>query len=199
MLVKEKQDGQSPTSRDCPPPILQSSTETIGSSQDQPDISSLGNIVGGKPRAKRQVPHDDGVVGVVFDNGDGQHEFEAPIKLVEKRILVNISIAMDSGLGSSHQEIYQLQVAVPLPEKKKISEKFYSYDVGAKDEGFLVVESPEKLMLLNESLFTIDDMTTTRDDSLSPDTIDAQSTLEFDDFIASSTSLPWLEGLRELT
>ena len=125
VLVKEKQDGQSPHSRDCPPPIL-SSTETVASSQDQPEISSLGNSVGGKKTRTKRQAHEDGVVDVVFDNGDG-HEFDPPVKLVEKRILVNISIAMDSGLGSAHQEIYQLQVAVPLPEEKKM---FYAYDVG---------------------------------------------------------------------
>lgn len=197
VLVKEKQDGQSPTSRDCPPPILQSSTETVASSLDQSDISLLGNIVGGKQRSKRQT-HDDGVVGVVFENGDDQHEFEAPVELVEERILVNISIAMDNGLGSTNHKIYQLQVAVPLLEKKK-SEKFYSYDVGVKDEGFIAVEPLEKLMLFNESMITINDVTTTYEDSFTSDTFDETSTVKLDDFITSSTSFPWLEGLRELT
>lgn len=200
VLVKEKQDGQSPISRDCPPPILQSSTETAASSQDQPDISSLGNIVGGKRRAKREAPHEDGVVDVVFDNGDGQHEFEEPVRIVEKRILVNISIAMDSGLGSSHQQIYQLQVAVPLPEEKsqKMSGEFYSYNVGAKDEAFVVVESPEKLLILNETSVTNNDLAPTTDDSSSTDTIDESFSMEFDDFITSSTSYPQLEGLKQL-
>lgn len=186
VLVKEKQDGQSPTARDCPPPILQSSTETAAASQDQPEISSsLGNSIGGKSgRVKRQT-HEAGLVDVVFDGGDG-HEFNAPNAMVEKRILVNISIAMDSGRGSLHQDVYQLQVAVPLPQVQR-SENFYAYDV----DGIL---KAEELMAANEtSQQPSDDPFATSDDSSTADPTDESSSTDFDDFITSS---PNAEGLR---
>lgn len=185
VLVKEKQDGQSP-SRDCPPPIL-SSTDTVGSPQDQPEISSLGNSVGGKKGRKKRQAHEEGVVDVVFDNGDG-HEFDPPVKLVEKRILVNISIGMDSGLGSSQKEVYQLQVAIPLPEESK---KFYAYDVGEHDADVNV-----ELDKLNETtLFQTEgflyDFSATPDDFSTSFPSDESSTS--DDIITSST---YPEGLK---
>jgi hypothetical protein len=127
VLVKEKQDGQG----GCPPPILHSSsTETVASSQDQPEISSsLGNSVGGKKRKKRQA-HDD--VDVVFD-GVGHDEQNKPREIVDKRILVNISIVLDGGTGSTKQEIYKFQVAVPLP-KDKMQSDFYTYNFGNFEE-----------------------------------------------------------------
>lgn len=173
VLVKEKQDGLSP-SRDCPPPILHSSTETAASSQDQPEISSLGNSVGGKKSRSKRQAHGDGFFDVVFENGDG-HEREPPVRLVEKRILVNISIAMDKGLGSMQQQVYQLQVAVPLPKKETKSPMFYAYDVGeSATEGEKVVETSEA----------------TTDDSITNDS----STTTFDDFITSSTDAEGLEN-----
>lgn len=188
MLVKEKQDGQSPPSRDCPPPIL-SSTETVASSQDQPEISSsLGNSVGGKKGRKKRQAHEDGVVDVVFDNGDG-HEFDPPVKLVEKRILVNISIAMDGGLGSKHQEIYQLQVAVPLPEENK---KFYAYDVGVNSDADVAVDFDkinETTLLQSEGFLY--DFSPTTDFNISSYSSDESSTS--DDLITSST---YPEGLK---
>lgn len=199
VLVKEKQDGLSPSMRDCPPAILQSSsTETVASSQDQPDISSLGNSVGGKQkRSKRQAHDDAGVVDVVFDNGDG-HEFEPPLKPVEKRILVNISIAMDSGLGSMHQEIYQLQVAVPLPEEKVKSQKFYAYNVEGHADSVTLVDSPEKLLEVNKTFLEFEeliDFSPTPDFFSSTDPNDDSSPSTYDDeFITSSSTYP--EGLK---
>lgn len=128
VLVKEKQDG---LSRHCQTPILQSSsTETAASSQDQPELtSSLGNSVGGKERRyKRQALKDVGV-DVVFD-GDG-HDDKPHITVEEKRILLNISIVMDGGLGSLHQEVYQLHAAVPLPNEFR--NNFYAYNVSASE------------------------------------------------------------------
>jgi hypothetical protein len=184
VLVKEKQDGQG---RDCPPPILHSSsTETAASSQDQPEISSsLGNSVGGKKRLKRQT-HED----VVFV-GDGHEEQNKPHETVEKRILVNISIVMDGGLGSLHQEIYQLKVAVPMPkEEEKKGDKFYVYNVGGSDKSETVDESH------NET--TADDFQTTAEPSstVSESRLNSQSTDEsltaFDDFTEASL----VEGLK---
>jgi hypothetical protein len=191
--VKEKQDGQSPLTRDCPPPILQSSTETAAPSHDQPEISSssLGNSIGGKKgRVKRQT-HEDGVVDVVFDDGDG-HESNAPNETLEKRILVNISIALDSGLGSTYQEVYQLQVAVPLPKEKLKSQTFYAYDVEANSE---IVTMEKLVMVSNETTTeTFSDGSiadTSTDDSTS--STDESSTTSYDDFFASSST----EGLSK--
>ena len=144
VLVKEKQDGQGP----CPPPILHSSsTETVASSQDQPEISSsLGNSVGGKGRQKRQA-HDD--VEVVFD-GVGHDEQDKPQKTVDNRFLVNISIVLDNGPGSKRSDIYQLQVAVPLPKHKIEFEDFYAYNVDVR-------ENPENISELHSSSATSED------------------------------------------
>lgn len=188
VLVKEKQDGS--IAQGCPPPILQSSTETVSSSQDQPEItSSLGNSVGGKKtRAKRQA-HEDGV-DVVYDNGDGHAEEQEPLfEPVEKRILVNISIAMDKGLGTLHQEVYQLQVAVPLPKEDKRQHNFYTYDV-------------EKLMENNGTPTEMDDIASTpvafastRSVFLSSESNDDESsTTSFDEFITLSSRLEGLEN-----
>lgn len=189
VLVKEKQDGS--ISRDCPPPILQSSsTVTAASSQNQPDNPSLGNSVGGKKaRVKRQA-HENGVVDVVFDEDDG-HEDEPLFEAVEKRILVNITIGMDKGLGSLHQEIYQLQVAIPLPKEDMRQQKFYSYDV----EGSIkkLNETPT-----TSTMTEVDDLTSTLDDDhhFSSDPFgddDESSTTSFDEFITLSTRP---EGLK---
>lgn len=176
VLVKEKQDGLSSSSRDCPP-ILQSSTETVASSHDQPEISSsLGNSVGGKKRREKRQAHEDAGFDVVFDNDNGDgHEYEPKVvELVEKRILVNISIAMDNGLNTQQQEIYQIRVAVPLPkeEKQKHSE-FYTYNIG---------ELHEPRIEANETLTS------------TPDNTDESSTSHDYESISSSISP---EGLDE--
>lgn len=198
VLVKEKQDGLSPSMRDCPPPILQSSsTETVASSQDQTDISSLGNIVGGKEtRSKRQAHDDVGVVDVVFDNGDG-HEFEMPIKTVTKRFLVNISIAMDTGLGTKHMEVYQLQVAVPLPEEELKSEKFYAYNVDENVDSMTLVDSPEKLSEVNKTFLEFEeliDFSPNPDFYTTTDPNDDSSSSNYDDGFITSSAYP--EGLE---
>jgi hypothetical protein len=138
VLVKEKQDGQG---RDCPPSILHSSsTETVASSQDQPEISSsLGNSVGGKKRSKRNSAHADNGINVVFDGVGHENEKNKPHEAVEKRVLVNISIVLDGGSLSKSQDIYQLQVAVPLPSEKP--ENFFRYKVDEGDDNFLNLSS----------------------------------------------------------
>lgn len=203
VLVKEKQDGQSPFARDCPPPILQSSTETAAPSQDQPEISSsLGNSIGGKKgRIKRQA-HEDGVVDVVFDDGEGHDEHSSPNNKVEKRILVNISIAMDSGLGSPHHDVYQLQVAVPLPKQPKKHQNFYAYDVDGNAAEIVTLEKliKNETSALEAELEAPTEMPTEEPPST---TLDYSSTTDFegessstnsDDFIATSSTDP--EGLR---
>lgn len=187
VLVKEKQDGQSPN---CSPPITQSSTESAVPAQDQPEISSsLGNSVGGKKRrAKRQAHDEDGVVNVVFD-GDG-HDYNPPNESVEKRILVNISIAMDGGLGTMHQEVYQLQVAVPLPKEARKSQKFYAYNVATEAQ-----EPPEELST-DDALVIVDDkfeeILTTTDEVFSTLINESPTTVTDDDFNSSTT----VEGLK---
>lgn len=170
VLVKEKQDGQSSSS--CPPHLLQASTEATALPHDQPDSSSLGNIVGGKKVRQKRQAHEDDIAGVVFDeigkDSEPMHES------VEKRILVNISIAMDRGKDTVHQEVYNLQVAVPLPKKMKTEKQFYSYDIDGANEGFLKVE-PQKLTELNadDQVFA---STLTNDQSTTPTSEDFSST-----------------------
>jgi hypothetical protein len=182
VLVKEKQDA---LGRDCLPPILHSSsTETAASSQPETP-SSLGNSVGGKMRLKREA-HEDVGVDVVFD-GDGAQS--TPHEIVEKRILVNISIVMDGGLGSLNQEIYQLHVAVPFPnEAEKKPEKFYAYDVSGSDNLEMVNES------FNATAF--DDFQTSSADastfSINSQSTDESSTTTVDEFNETSS----LEGLK---
>lgn len=198
VLVKEKQDGQ--ISRDCQPSLQQSSTETAAPSQDQPEISSssLGNSIGGRSRREKRQAHEDGLVDVVFD-GNGHDN--APHEVVEKRILVNISIALDSGLGSQHQNVYQLQVAVPLPKEALKSQKFYAYDVD-QNADFMTME---ELIELNEtsahpdaalSIFDDEPITSTLDYTEQAD--ESSTSTDFDGLI-SSTSSPsssYPEGLE---
>jgi len=107
--------------------------ESAAAASSDPQDSGGGtstNSIGGKRRAKRQA-HD---FDVVFD-GVG-HEV-----VVEKRILVNISIATDDGIGTTYQQVYELKVAVPLP-REKMSEDFYAYR-GADEEAdsrYVVIE-----------------------------------------------------------
>lgn len=127
VLVKEKQDRDS-NNVDCSPSIQQSSTnrpieQSSPSTQHdhQQDSSLLGNNIGGK-RKKRQV------LDVVVDDDGHEHV----VSNVEKRILVNITIGMDKGLGTEQQEVYQLQVAVPLKSPNMTehnADEFYAYDV----------------------------------------------------------------------
>jgi hypothetical protein len=122
VLVKEKQDGV----RECPSPNLHlSSTETV-SSADQVEISSLGNSVGGKrERFKRSSTHED-EVDVVLDGIGNNDEQRTSYEDDQKRILINISIVLDDGTRIN-QDIYKLQVEVPLPKEKK-RKNFYSYE-----------------------------------------------------------------------
>lgn len=120
VLVKEKPDSHHV---DCSPSIQSSTNRPNQDSPAEHQQDSVGNIVGGK-RKKRQV------VDVVVD-GDGH---ESVVESVEKRILVNISIGMDKGLGTNTQEVYHLQVAVPLKHEEKFKKDFYTYQVHESDE-----------------------------------------------------------------
>lgn len=128
------------------------------------------------------------MVDVVFDDGD---EHDSPHEVVEKRILVNISIAMDSGLGSLHQNVYQLQVAVPLPKPK--DQKFYAYNV-EPDIDFMtmeqLVEFNESTAHPDEALSTDEPLTSTLDYS-----DDSSTSVAFDDGFISSSPPPYHEGL----
>lgn len=177
VLVKEKSDSHLV---DCSPSI-QSSSSTNRPNQDssvndhQQDSvvsSSLGNIIGGKAkkREKRQV------LDVVVD-GDGHEEVEN----VEKRILVNISIGMDNGLGTSQQEVYNLQVAVPLKNEPKNHKDFYTYQIHENDNDEEeiyehVVAEEEENTTENMNVFT--NTTSSNNEETTP----------FDLFSASSSS-----------
>lgn len=232
MLVNDKIDGQSLPPK-CPSSSVQqhssSSTEKVSSEQDQQDLSSFGNSVGGKRKLHRRIKrhaeaHDDdaGVVSVVFlgdghannnnsnnddmnlpSDGDGNvrkggkndnheeknegvfvdseddEEEEKIDVIVEKRILLNISIGMDGGFDSPHLDVYHLQVAVPLPKQIK-NKNFFSYNVVENDENFM----------MNENLVQLHQNNTT--DSSSTSTITEQHSS--DDFIEASTE----EGLKKI-
>lgn len=100
--------------------------------------------------------------------------------IVEKRILLNISIGMDDGLGSPHLDVYNLQVAVPLPKQTKSAKNFFTYNV--VDDSLM---EEENLMPVRATPI----MTTIEgdDSSKSPSSHNI-----FDDFIESSTD----EGLK---
>lgn len=232
MLVNDKLDGHS-IPRECPPPVLHSSTEKVSSEQDQQESSSssLGNSIGGKrKRIKRQAEaHDDaGVVDVVF-LGDGhknntsnnktpsdgvmggrnnigvdenraaaaeelQDDEEIDV-IVEKRILLNISIGMDGGIGSPHLNVYQLQVAVPLPKQAKNSQNFFSYNVvndNLREENLMLVEATTLPTTPTNDVYHQTNNTESNDDSffLSSTTTTEQF---FDDFIEASSE----EGLKK--
>lgn len=117
-----------------------------------------------------------------------QEEIEV---IVEKRILLNISIAMDDGMGSRHLDVYHLQVAVPLPKQTRNAQNFFSYNV--EDENLM----EENLMPVHASpMTTIHDNQVDSDDSSAQSSSSSSATVEnniFDDFIESSTD----EGLKE--
>lgn len=176
VLVKEKSDSHHV---DCSPSIQSSSstnrpnqdTSVNDHQQDSIVSSSLGNIIGGKAkkRVKRQV------LDVVVD-GDG-HEEE--VEIVEKRILVNISIGMDNGLGTSHQEVYKLQVAVPLKNEAKNHKDFYTYQIH-ENENYDEEEIYEHVA--NDEENTTENVFTNTTSSSN------QETTTFDLFSASSSS-----------
>jgi hypothetical protein len=118
VLVKEKPD----SNINCASSV-QSSTnrplETQQQDHQQDSTGSLGNNIGGKRRHKRQV------LDVVVDDVGHEEVVEA----IERRILLNISIGMDKGLGTLKQEVYQLQVAVPIKSNIAKEREFYAYDV----------------------------------------------------------------------
>lgn len=176
VLVKEKSDSHHV---DCSPSIQSSSstnrpnqdTSVNDHQQDSVVSSSLGNIIGGKAkkRVKRQV------LDVVVD-GDG-HEEE--VEIVEKRILVNISIGMDNGLGTSHQEVYKLQVAVPLKNEAKNHKDFYTYQIH-ENENYDEEEIYEHV--------ADDEENTTENVFTNTTSSSNQETTTFDLFSASSSS-----------
>lgn len=177
VLVKEKSDSHHV---DCSPSI-QSSSSTNRPNQDssvndhQQDSvasSSLGNIIGGKAkkREKRQV------LDVVVD-GDGHEKVES----VEKRILVNISIGMDNGMGTSQQEVYNLQVAVPLKNEPKNHRDFYTYQIHEND-----IEDDE--VYVDHVGDSVENTTENSDIFTNTTSSNDEETTTFDLFSASSTS-----------
>lgn len=197
--------------RDCPT----SSTETVVLPRDQQDMSSsLGNSIGGK-RVRRQADeaHDDAEVVDVVYRGDGHanssfsqktnankldddksgkqsnvSEEEEVEVIVEKRILLNISIGMDDGFGASHLDVYHLQVAVPLPKQRKAAQNFFTYKV--VDDSLM----EENLMPVHAAptMTTIQGDHRRNNDDSSPFPSDENL---FDGFIESSTD----EGLKNET
>jgi len=141
VLVKEKQDrdSQHSNSVDCSPSIQSSTNRPMDSSHHtknqqldhQQDSGTLGNSIGGKEtRIKREVFD-------TFEHDDARYEdlIHEIFETIEKRILVNITIGMDKGLGTQRHDIYQLQVAVPLKAKQKTeNQEFYAYNVHENDE-----------------------------------------------------------------
>lgn len=196
VLVKEKPDShhvdcspstqsQSSTNR----PNQQQDSSVSDQQQDSVISSSMGNIIGGK-KGGREKRH---VLDVVVDDdvGEGhENKEEEDVVLVERRVLVNISIGMDRGIGSNQQEVYNLQVAVPLKSdaKNQHNNDFYTYKVHENDdeENFLDV-------------FINNTMTTERRREGEEDEKEIYTTTPFDLFTtASSSSFPCdcCEGLR---
>lgn len=106
-----------------PRPSVEHSQQSSVSSIEPNDS---GGTNGGKHRARRSLQVDENVVNVVgiedvvgnsksTDNKDTNNQLNHEFK----RILVNISIATDEGLGTHNLQVYQLQVAVPLPTINK--------------------------------------------------------------------------------
>lgn len=71
-----------------------------------------------------------------FGHDSGHEEsLDEIIETIERRILVNITVGMDKGLGSAQHEVYHLQVAVPLKAQQKAEDKeFYAYHVDESEE-----------------------------------------------------------------
>ena len=145
VLVKEKQDRDSQHSNqvDCSPSIQSSTNRPIESSshhqQDhQQDSGSLGNSIGGKKsRIKREVRENFYNTGHGHGHVNADETIEEIIETIERRILVNITVGMDKGLGTTQQEVYHLQVAVPLKAQQKTEDReFYAYNVHPNDESF---------------------------------------------------------------
>jgi hypothetical protein len=142
VLVKEKQDRDSQHNSnnnqvDCSPSLQSSTnrpTDHHNQQQDHPqDSGALGNSIGGKKtRIKRKVYHESEHV-----DGHAEETIDEIIETIERRILVNITVGMDKGLGTIQQEVYQLQVAVPLKGKQKAEKNdFYAYKVNSNNEVF---------------------------------------------------------------
>jgi hypothetical protein len=148
--VKDKQNENNRI--DCAPSI-QSSTES-SNHQSQPD-PSLGNNIGGKSRNKREV------VDVLVDDEHEHHD--DIIQIIDKRVLVNITIGMDKGIGTQQHEVYHLQVAVPLKNNSKAYRDMFAYDVH-QDESF---PTDEKVSTANYNATTDETSTTTQSDDFS--------------------------------
>lgn len=103
--------------------------------------------------------------------------------IVEKRILLNISIGMDDGMGSPHLDVYHLQVAVPLPKQTKNAKNFFTYNV--VDDSLMADENLMPVMTTVEG-DRVDDSAS------SSSSFSTKNANVFDDFIESSTD----EGLK---
>ena len=190
VLVKEKHDNvqeNSPLSASTnrPRPSVEHSQQSSVSSIEPNDS---GGTNGGKHRARRSLQVDKSFVDVVgiedvvsnsksTDNNDTNNQLNHEFK----RILVNISIATDEGLGTHNLQVYQLQVAVPLPtiNVTKSSEasdslnhdqnndnNFYAYSID--DNAMELIQRPIEWQAGNLMFKHGDgEITTTTDSSLS--------------------------------
>lgn len=178
VLVKEKHDNvqeNSPLSASTnrPRSSVEHSQQTSVTSIEPNDS---GGTNGGKHRARRSLNNVDvvGIEDVVShtqstEHGDtNKHEF--------KRILVNISIATDTGLGTHNLQVYQLQVAVPLPTINATSDdvnnnkdnNFYAYAM--EDNAMELIQRPTEWQAGNLMFQSSDEETTTTDPTTEPTT-----------------------------
>lgn len=145
MLVKEKHDNvqeNSPlaASTNRPRSSVEQSQQTSVTSIE-PNDSGGGGENGGKHRARRSL-NDVDVVG----SEDVVRTVHTDTNTQLKRILVNISIATDTGMGTHDLQVYQLQVAVPLPTINATSDQvpdqdqFYAYAM--EDSAMELIQRP---------------------------------------------------------
>lgn len=163
---------------------------------DLPDINGglKGNNIGGKNRRKRSVDAHEFVDVMLDGDDDNANSFdnehgETNYVLIDKRILVNISVAMDGGMGTNHQEVYQLQIAVPLPRNKFTNDNFYTYEVRDSDE-----QSNDEQHVVNATT-SVDDSTTLLPEMNESSTV--PSTFSTDD-VTDSSFPDYSDGGREI-
>lgn len=172
---------------------LSASTNRPRSSVEQTQQSSVSSIEpndsggtnGGKQRNRRSLENLVDVVGIedVVKSTDSQTNNE--LKHEFKRILVNISIATDEGLGTHNLQVYQLHVAVPLPTLTETKQKditlnqesnenaFYAY---ALDENPMeLIQRPIEWQAGNLVFKSNDEITTTESSSIDTSSIESSS------------------------
>lgn len=167
-----------------PRPSVEQSQQSSVSSIEPNDS---GGTNGGKHRARRSLQVDKNLVNVVgiedvvvnsksTDNKDTNNQLNHEFK----RILINISIATDEGLGTHNLQVYQLQVAVPLPtinitkstedsdslnHEESNDNTFYAYAMD--DNAMELIERPIEWQAGNLVLKHDVEMTTTAESTLS--------------------------------